>query len=113
MLYLTRCILEMKTPLRCGAREDDHSHMSVSADAFGIWRIPGTTIAGVLRHWVRQRRGAAAEARLFASGGPDADGCSPVCISDAVLLDYDNVPVWKKITAGHHAQDMFPRLRRS
>lgn len=46
-----RLIIECATPLHCGGGDESLEYdQPVARDAFGFWRIPGSTIAGVLRH---------------------------------------------------------------
>ena len=100
MLYMVRCILEMKTPLHCGTKSDGGSTPHANTDAFGFWRIPGTAMSGILRRWLRTYQGEKLERELFG----DEVRHSIVSVSDGVLLDYDSQPASKKSLTGAKTQ---------
>ena len=100
-MYVARFILELQTPLHCGGGEDVTQDQPVSRDAFGFWRIPGSSVAGILRGWMRDQtdiRGV--ESRLF--GKQEGVNClaSLIWCEDARLLDFDEVPVVEKVMGG-------------
>lgn len=99
MLYIVRSILEMKTPLHCGEKSFDLSDAPVTLDSFGLWRIPGTSVAGVLRAWTKKHL-PEYEDPLFGTRDKRPVQSSAVWCSDALLLDYDHVPAWRKIYEG-------------
>ena len=68
---LARITIEMQTAFRVGARLDDDLHDAVfTTDANGLPAIPGTSIAGVLRHAYAAAKGVADP---HAKKGPVAD----------------------------------------
>lgn len=102
MLYIARCILELKTPLHCGGGKDDGiMDAPVARDAYGLWRIPGSSVAGILRSHLRETCDKNAEKALFGYAHQDDRGnASLVWCTDAVLLDCDNQPAWHKYLEG-------------
>lgn len=100
MLYIARCILELKTPLHCGGKDDSLMDAPVIRDAYGLWRIPGSSVAGVLRSWLRKACGETAASSLFGCEQDNSGKASLVWCSDAILLDYDNQPAWHKYLEG-------------
>ncbi|MBQ7607141.1 MAG: hypothetical protein IJU76_04140 [Desulfovibrionaceae bacterium] len=99
MIYIVRCILETKTPLHCGEASDGLLDAPVIRDAFGLWRIPGSTIAGVFRSWIRRHR-PEAETQLFGSERDSEQSSSKLWVSDGQLLDFDNTLAWRKAING-------------
>ena len=98
MLYMVRCILELKTPLHCGETTDGILDAPVTRDPFGYWRIPGSTIAGVMRSYVHDND---PEHEVILFGQEQGqEQSSHVWCSDAVLLDYDQTPAWRKAFLG-------------
>ncbi|MBQ7617818.1 MAG: hypothetical protein IJS50_02990, partial [Desulfovibrio sp.] len=97
---MARCILEMKNPMHCGRGSDGSNTSPVTTDAYGFWRIPGSSVAGVLRNHVRINRGEELACELFGREERGPNQSSLVWVSDAVLLDYDGAPLWKKVVAG-------------
>lgn len=98
MIYTVRCIIEMKTPLHCGEQTDGILDDPVTHDPFGFWRIPGSSIAGVLRSYAHEYF-PEQENALFGQIG--TENCSSkVWCSDAILLDYDQNFAWKKVFEG-------------
>ena len=102
-MYVARLILELQTPLHCGGGEDVMQDQPVSRDAFGFWRIPGSSVAGILRDWTREQLGDETERRLF--GKQEGKQCvaSLVWCDDARLLDFDDVPAAEKVLNGQEA----------
>ena len=51
MLYIARCILELKTTLQCGGKDDRLMDAPEIRDAYGYRRIPSRSVAGRRRSW--------------------------------------------------------------
>lgn len=96
MLYIVRSIIELKTPLHCGGGEADGLlDAPICRDAFGLWYIPGSSIAGILRATVRQSFGRNAEKSLFGITDDEKGIASRVWCSDAVLIDFEGGFAWQ------------------
>lgn len=52
-MYIARFILQTKTPLHCGGGSDPSLDQPVNRDSYGLWRIQGSSVAGILRSYVR------------------------------------------------------------
>ncbi|MDR1044970.1 MAG: RAMP superfamily CRISPR-associated protein [Candidatus Adiutrix sp.] len=94
MIYLARFIIELVTPLHCGGGEDDGFDQPVVRDAFGLYRLPGSTVAGLLRREAGRLApdDPEAVAELFGRLGPrheDGRG-SQIWCHDARLLDFES-----------------------
>ncbi len=100
MLYIARYIMELTSPLHCGdGAGDGLLDAPVTRDAFGLWRVPGSSIAGILRAQTVQSFNKNMANTLFGSTQDDGKG-SLVWCSDAVLVDFDDIPAWEKIVRG-------------
>lgn len=111
MLYIVRCQFELLSPLHCGTGEKNAVYDApVVRDAYGYWKIPGTSVAGAMRSWFSNHFGEDRCKALFGyeeTNGQSQDGtASPLWISDAVLLDYDDTPAWQK-----RLSNEFPEIR--
>lgn len=95
-MLILRCVLECATPLHCGGGTDAVQDQPVERDAFGYWRLPGTSIAGALRALAASQDKVMAE-RLFGWQDGEKPNPSLVWCEDALLLDYDHVPVLDKV----------------
>lgn len=97
-MRLLKLIIELETPLHCGSGAGDWAlDQPVARDTFGLWRIPGTSLAGSLRALAATRDKDLAN-RLF--GDQKEAKPSLVWCRDALLLDFDGVPALKKKLAG-------------
>lgn len=99
-MRIFRMIIECLTPLHCGGGEQDPlQDQPVSRDAFGLWRIPGSSLAGSLRS-LSSRLNPELTAKMF--GERDAGGPRPslVWAQDAILLDFDGQAAMAKKLAG-------------
>ena len=95
-MITARIIWKTCTPLHCGGGIDSMQDQPVTRDAFGFWRIPGSSVAGILRSYARKTLGEQLENTLF---GQQEGGTTPslVWCSDADLLDYDGMRAADKI----------------
>lgn len=113
--YLARIILQAETPLAVGSgKYDVLTHAPVMRDVNGLPFIPGTTLAGVLRHAIREEdakpvfgyqpedksdpgsgsRLLFTEARMIGSDGTTVlDGLQPIDYSDPFYRAFRNLPV--------------------
>ena len=98
-MIIARIIWKTCTPLHCGGGIDSMQDQPVTRDAFGFWRIPGSSVAGILRSYARMTLGEQLENTLF---GQQEGGTTPSLVwsSDADLLDYDGMRAADKIM--HH-----------
>ncbi|MBD5641709.1 MAG: hypothetical protein HDQ91_04760 [Desulfovibrio sp.] len=99
-MRIFRMLIECLTPLHCGGGEEDPlQDQPVSRDAFGLWRIPGSSLAGALRS-LSERIDSALTATMF--GEREAGGQRPSLIwcEDALLLDWDGETALAKKLAG-------------
>lgn len=87
-MLICRMIVETVSPLHIGGGEKDYIlDDPVDRDIFGFWRIPGTSLAGLLRSECLKYFDLITTESLFgSSNGKDS---SLVWCSDANLLDYD------------------------
>lgn len=91
-MLILQMILECQTPLHCGSgAADPLLDQPVTRDAWGIWRIPGSSLAGSLRAMCH-KLDKGMEARLFGEQKDDQSRASLVWCPDALLLDYDLKP---------------------
>lgn len=98
-MRLFRMILECTTPLHCGGGEDLLQDQPVIRDAFGLWRIPGSSLAGALRSLAGR-----VNDRLVGGMFGDSPAGEPVpsliWCEDGILLDFDGTPALDKKLAG-------------
>ncbi|MGN0916175.1 MAG: RAMP superfamily CRISPR-associated protein [Succinivibrio sp.] len=103
-MYIARFILQTVTPLHCGGGSNPSLDQPVSRDPFGMWRIQGSSIAGVLRSFLRDTD-AELENVLFGHQSRNFSSfdqrASLVWCSDANLLDFDEEYAFKKIACGN------------
>lgn len=89
-IYLTRLVIETQSPMaiNTGSRETGFD-TQLARDANGLPYIPGTSIAGVWRHLVRDSLGEPTENAWFGS----TEESSVITISDGVVHNSENQPV--------------------
>lgn len=107
-MYIARFIIKTLSPLHCGGGIDfsfiKDLDQIVDRDLCGLWRIQGSSIAGVLRDYVRQIDIDLAN-KLF--GYTQSDGYSKsslVWVNDAYLLDYDGNIAYRKMLDGQEVE---------
>lgn len=102
-MYIARFILQTKTPLHCGGGSDPSLDQPVNRDSYGLWRIQGSSVAGILRSYIKDAEPELEDIlfghqnRNFSSLDQSA---SLVWCSDASLLDFDDDFAFKKIALG-------------
>jgi CRISPR/Cas system CMR subunit Cmr4 (Cas7 group RAMP superfamily) len=110
MIYLARFIIETLTPLHCGGGDDEQLDHPVDRDAFGLYRLPGSSLAGVARaqatKWYPpsadgQEPREVSQAFGYAEPGRNAGQASSIWFRDGRLLDF----------SGSLADDRFWRTR--
>lgn len=95
-LHVVRMTLELASPLHIGSGADDPLlDAPVVRDAFGDYRLPGSSIAGAARAFA-ERLGLDG---VFGGGGEEARA-SAIEFSDGFVLDWDGVPVIEKRLRG-------------
>lgn len=95
-------LLECLTPLHCGGGpEDPLQDQPVSRDAFGLWRVPGSSLAGILRA-LSERLDPAMTPLMFGEthNRDKAPRPSLIWCEDVVLLDFDGQVALAKKLAG-------------
>lgn len=95
-IHLLRLVIECETPLHCGGGEDEIQDQPVTRDAFGYWRIPGTSLAGSLRT-LGERQDPALTRKMFGDQEKDESHASFIWCEDGLLLDYDGRPVLERL----------------
>lgn len=81
--YLGRAVLEVTTPIKVSSGEKDiETDSYVLRDANGLPYIPGTSLAGVFRHFLLEQK----EIEIVSLFGSQESG-SRLIVSDAVLCD--------------------------
>ena len=98
-VLIFKAVVECLTPLHCGGGPDDELDQPVARDAFGLWRIPGSSLAGALRS-LADRRDEKLARRLFGHQEKESSRASLVWCEDGLLLDYDGQPALAKKLAG-------------
>lgn len=102
-MYIARFILQTKTPLHCGGGSDPSLDQPVNRDSYGLWRIQGSSVAGILRSYVRDTEPELEDIlfghqnRNFSSFDQSA---SLVWCSDASLLGFDEDFAFRKVASG-------------
>ena len=110
--FLARMVIEAKTPLAVGSGEKDIlTDALVATDVNGLPYIPGTAIAGVVRHMIGKEQTKPffgyqdkndsegskiifTEAKILNSEGKVIDGMDPDAIkSDPLLQNYTKLPI--------------------
>lgn len=101
-MYIARIIFTCLTPLHCGGGNDFFLDQPVSRDGYGIWRIAGASIAGVLRSAAADICGSdnIQDMKKLFGTTEDAGGASKFWCSDAELIDFDGEVCSKKTIAG-------------
>jgi len=99
-MRIFRMMMECLTPLHCGSgQEDKLQDQPVARDAYDLWRIPGSSIAGVLRHLAdRIDEGMARE--LFGEQKGTESRASLIWCPDALLVDFDGRTALMKVLEG-------------
>lgn len=93
-IHLARITLEAVGPLSLSTGGDSTLfEMRVVTDANGLPAIPGTALAGALRHAIRQRHGAAAETALFGASEIRNGSPSPLTLTWAHIHDSRDCPI--------------------
>ncbi len=107
-MYIARFIIKTLSPLHCGGGIDfsfiKDLDQIADRDFCGLWRIQGSSIAGVLRDYIRQIDIDLAN-KLF--GCIQSDGYSKsslVWVNDAYLLDYDGSIAYRKMLEGREVE---------
>lgn len=108
-MYIARFILQTKTPLHCGGGSDPSLDQPVNRDSYGLWRIQGSSVAGILRSYVRDAEpkqedilfGHHNASKTTSSNSTVDQSASLVWCSDALLLDFDENYAFKKIASGN------------
>ena len=115
MLSIFRCLIELKTPLHCGGGDDNGFDQPVTRDGFGLYRIPGSSIAGILRAKAMQMgANPALINRAFGyieHGKSDGKAAgSLIWCKDGLLLDMDgNLAIAKKMQ-GNNVHPVFSNI---
>lgn len=103
-MRIFRMIFECATPLHCGSGADDIlQDQPVVRDAFGLWRIPGSSLAGAIRSLATAIDEKMA-AKMFGYAEKDKGAPSLVWCEDAILLDFDGAAAVDKKLAGNDVQ---------
>lgn len=101
--YLAHFELVLDSPLHIGSGRRSHvTDSPVHRDAFGLYRIPGTSLAGVLRAALRDSQHGELEDALFGKIGAlhDEGMGSRLAVSDGYLIDFDGEVALNKALAG-------------
>ena len=112
MISIFRCLIELVTPLHCGSGEKIDFDQPVIRDGYGLYRIPGSSIAGILRARAVQM-GASPVLTDQAFGYIEhgkAEGKasgSRIWCQDALLLDLDNTLAVTKAIGGEKVSPVF------
>lgn len=107
-MLVLQMILECATPLHCGSGEvDPILDQPIARDAWGIWRIPGSSLAGALRALcasLDKKLNKNLAPQLFGEQIANESSASLVWCPDALLLDYDHQPAAFKKQGGEEVQ---------
>lgn len=115
-MIITRFILETLTPLHCGGGDDPVFDQIVTRDAFGFWRIPGSSIAGILRNYLK-KSAPELENVLFGYASTSSresnkdNKASIVWCMDAYQLDFDMKLAYCKQLNGEKVSALGPFVR--
>lgn len=102
-MQILRLVLECETPLHCGGGNDEVLDQPVIRDAFGLWRIPGSTIAGSLRA-LGNEIDEKLTCEVFGEQTGDESRASLMWCEDGLLVDFDGQPAIAKILQGHEPE---------
>ena len=91
--YIARVTIEFTTPFIIGGERDFYADDAFIADANGLPMLPGTSLAGVLRHEFEQCNDAGAADSLFGWQKGDEGSASRLSVSCGCIHNLDNVPV--------------------
>ncbi len=95
--FLARIIIQAETPLSIGSGEKDimTDHL-VARDVNGLPYIPGTALAGIIRHAIGKEKADL----FFGKDGKDGEG-SQILFSSAQLIGKDNKAIEGLLLVGH------------
>ena len=119
--HIARVVIEAATPLCVGSGQKDiATDAAVAKDVNGLPYIPGTSIAGVVRHALEdnglnldmffgnQKQGSErgseiifSEARMIGVAGKAVDGLQTIDFSNDFYRHYDSLPVRQHVRIGH------------
>lgn len=89
-MRMLRMTLECRAPLHCGGGADDFlQDQPVVRDAFGLWHIPGSTLAGILRHHAAGLAPEEVVNRVFGKQDDKLSRPSMIWCANGRLLDFD------------------------
>ena len=91
--YTARVTIEFTTPFIIGGEQDFFADDAFIADANGLPMLPGTSIAGVLRHAFRQYKDTGSVDSLFGWQKADRGAASRLSVSCGNIHDMVNRPV--------------------
>lgn len=114
-MKIFRAVLECAAPLHCGGGEDARLDQPVARDAFGLWRAPGSTLAGAMRHLgeeLDKELGQSLTAAMFGDQDRERSVPSLIWCEDLLLLDFDSTPALLKILEGGQPAIQCPPLVR-
>lgn len=105
--YLARITLQASTPFHVGSgREWRESDAGVATDANGLPTIPGTSVAGVLRHAMEANANHAEVKSLFGFQDRSASGQgSRLVVSFACIHDSHDIPVVGLLSKSQRNED--------
>lgn len=93
--FLARIVLEAKTPLAVGSGDKNIMTDSlIATDVNGLPYIPGTSIAGIIRHAIDETHGKKYSDAFFGfQGGPKDGKGSEIIFSEAKMIGADGGPI--------------------
>lgn len=97
-IRLLRLIIECRTPLHCGGGEDEIQDQPVTRDAFGYWRIPGSSLAGSLRA-LGEQLDPELTRKMFGEQEGAESHASFIWCEDGLLVDYDGRTALERLLA--------------
>lgn len=102
-MRILRLVIECVSPLHCGGGANDVLDQPVSRDAFGYWRIPGSSLAGALRS-LGEKLDPRLCSRMFGEQDGSDSLASLVWCEDGLLLDYNGKTVLEQLLAGREPE---------
>ncbi len=109
--HVARVTIEFTTPFLVGAGEGDfHSDAAFAADANGLPALPGTSLAGVLRHSLQTEDAAAARDLFGFQDGSGGQG-SRLSVSWGCLHDSNDRPVEGLLTEERRRDPVLTQAR--
>lgn len=109
--YIARMTIEFEAPFLVGGEDDFFSDVKFIADANGLPALPGSSIAGILRHEFSQTTTPDKVHNLFGYQDHDDGSGSRVTISWGCIHDSGNIPVEGILFDGKEEKD--PVLRQA